>query len=78
MKCGAVAELVGLANVTVNAELKPVRTDTAVQARGVLPAALSSHCCYGPCSKPDRRGLAICSSVPEHLINYYHGAEIQG
>lgn len=43
VRCCAVAKHVRLANVTSNAELKPARTNTMVQARGVLSAALSSR-----------------------------------
>lgn len=34
VKCCAIAKHVRLANVTANAELKPVRTNTVVQAGG--------------------------------------------
>lgn len=67
-----------LAALTANAELKPVRIKPAVQGGGGLAAALPSHCSYGLCGKPEQRGIAMCSSLPQHLTNSYLVVEIQG
>lgn len=78
VRCCAVAKHVRLANVTSNAELKPARTNTMEQARGVLSAALSSHCCHGrPCNRLDWAVLVKHSLLSEHFINYFCIADIQ-
>ena len=79
VRCCAVAKHIRLANVTSNAELlaERARTNTMVQARGVLSAALSSHCCRGPCNRLDWTVLVKHSLFPEHFINYFCIADIQ-